>query len=162
MKKKTLNATLTYSYQAHACVVEVDPETGKVKILDYAVVDDCGVPINPGIVEGQVHGSAMNGIAAALYEEYVYSKDTGQLLSSTFMDYLFPTTLEIPDIKVDHMISPSPFTELGTKGVGEGSLVPLGSIAGAIEDALSPLGVVITDSHNPPERIYRMIKAAKK
>jgi 2-furoyl-CoA dehydrogenase large subunit len=161
MKKKTLNATLTYSYQAHACVVEVDPETGKVKILDYAVVDDCGVPINPAVVEGQVHGSTMNGIAAALFEEYVYSKD-GQLLSSTFMDYLFPTTLEIPDIKVDHMITPSPFTELGTKGVGEGSLVPLGAIAGAIEDALSPLGVVITDSHNPPERIYRMIREAQK
>ncbi|MEM3386222.1 MAG: xanthine dehydrogenase family protein molybdopterin-binding subunit [Nitrososphaerales archaeon] len=162
LEKKTVNATLTYSYQAHACVVEVDPETGKVKILDYAVVDDCGVPINPHIVEGQVHGSTMNGIAAALFEEYVYSKDTGQLLASTFMDYLFPTALEIPDIKVDHMISPSPFTELGTKGVGEGSLVPLGSIAGAIEDALSPLGVVITDSHNPPERIYRMIKEAQK
>jgi 2-furoyl-CoA dehydrogenase large subunit len=161
LEKKTVNATLTYSYQAHACVVEVDPETGKVKILDYAVVDDCGVPINPAVVEGQVHGSTMNGIAAALFEEYVYSKD-GQLLSSTFMDYLFPTTLEIPDIKVDHMITPSPFTELGTKGVGEGSLVPLGAIAGAIEDALSPLGVVITDSHNPPERIYRMIREAQK
>ena len=161
LEKKTVNATLTYSYQAHACVVEVDAETGKVKILDYAVVDDCGVTINPAIVEGQVHGSTMNGIAAALYEEYVYSKD-GQLLSSTFMDYLFPTTLEIPHIKVDHMVSPSPFTELGTKGVGEGSLVPLGAITSAIEDALSPLGIVITDSHNPPERIFRLIKEAQK
>lgn len=161
-EKKTVNPTLTYSYQAHACVLEVDSDTGKSKILKYAVVDDCGVPINPGIIEGQVLGSTMNGMAVALFEEFTYDNDTGQLLSSTFMDYLFPTALEIPNIEVGHMISPSPFTELGTKGVGEGALVPIATIAGAIEDALSPLGVTITDSHNPPERVYKLIQQAKK
>lgn len=157
-EKWRLNQTLTYSIQAHATVVELDPETGKFKLLKYAIVDDCGKQINPMIVEGQVHGAAAHGIGASMYENFQYDAD-GQLLSSTFVDYLIPTALDIPNMITASMETPSLFAPKGIRGVGEGGGVPIAAIANAVEDALAPYGVEITDSHQNPQRIYQMIKA---
>jgi carbon-monoxide dehydrogenase large subunit len=156
-KEYKLNQTLTYSYQTHAAAVEVDPETGKVTILRYVAVDDCGKPINPMIVEGQVHGAAAHGIAAAVFESFEYNHE-GQLASSTFVDYLAPSSVDMPNIFVEHMVTPSLFAPMGFKGVGEGGGTPLGAIANAVEDALEPFGVSISDSHQHPEKIYELIK----
>jgi len=160
-EKKRLNCTLTYSYQAHGVVVEVDLETGKVQIKKYVIVDDCGTRINPAIVDGQVFGAAAHGLGAALYESFIYDRN-GQLLTSTFMDYLVPTAVEMPNFEVQHIETPSTTGPLGARGVGEGGGTPLPAIASAIEDALTPFNITITDSHNPPERLYRLIKASQK
>jgi 2-furoyl-CoA dehydrogenase large subunit len=156
-EKFIVEQTMTYSYQCHAAVVEVDRETGKTKILKYAIVDDCGRQINPMIVEGQVHGSAAHAIGAALLENFEYGSD-GQLQSSTFVDYLVPTALDIPDIATSRMETPSLFAPRGLKGVGEGGGTPLAALASAVEDALAPFHIEITDSHQNPQKIYRMIK----
>jgi 2-furoyl-CoA dehydrogenase large subunit len=156
-----LNQTLTYSYQSHAAVIEMDPETGKFKILKYAIVDDCGKQINPMIVEGQVHGAAAHGIGAAMYENFEYDDD-GQLKSSTLVDYLVPTALEIPDLMTESMETPSLFAPRGIKGVGEGGGTPISAIANAVEDALTPFGIEISDSHQNPQRIYELIVAKRK
>jgi len=154
------NQTLTYSIQAHATVIELDPETGKFKFIKYAIVDDCGKQINPMIVEGQVHGAAAHGIGAAMFENFEYSVD-GQLQSSTFVDYLVPTALDIPNLTTASMETPSLFAPKGIRGVGEGGGVPISAIANAVEDALMPYGVEISDSHQNPQHIYRMIKAKR-
>lgn len=152
------NLASTYAYQAHAAVVEVDVETGIVRILSYAIVDDSGRSLNKTIVEGQVHGGTCNGIAAALYEKFEYDKE-GQLLSSTFADYLAPTSFEIPDLKVELMETKSPFTPTGAKGVGEsGALGPQPAIMNAIEDALREYKVKIKVSHLSSEEILNLIK----
>jgi carbon-monoxide dehydrogenase large subunit len=160
-EKWRVEQTLTYSYQCHAAVIELDKETGKFRILKYVIVDDCGRQINPMIVEGQVHGAAAHGIGAAMFENFEYSDD-GILKSSTFVDYLVPTALDIPDIRTERMETPSLFAPLGLKGVGEGGGTPLATIAQAVEDALLPYGIEITDSHQNPYRIYEMIKLAGK
>lgn len=154
------NQTLTYSIQAHATVIELDQETGKFKILKYAIVDDCGRQINPMIVEGQVHGAAAHGIGAAMFENFAYNTD-GQLQSSTFVDYLVPTALDIPHIDTESMETPSLFAPKGIKGVGEGGGTPLAAIANAVEDALGPLGVEIRDSHQNPQEVYKLIRGSK-
>jgi 2-furoyl-CoA dehydrogenase large subunit len=155
------NQTLTYSCQTHAAVIELDPETGKFKILKYGIVDDCGRQINPMIVEGQVHGAAAHGIGAAMYESFEYDED-GHLQSSTFIDYLVPTAVDIPDLLTESMETPSLFAPKGIRGVGEGGGTPLAAIANAVEDALRPLEVEITESHQNPQRIYELIKAKLK
>jgi aerobic carbon-monoxide dehydrogenase large subunit len=125
----------------HACTVEVDAETGAVKVLNYIAVHDCGRIINPRIVEGQVIGGIALGIGGALYERLVYD-ETGQLLTATYMDYLIPTAAEIPPIVMAHIETPSPHNPLGVKGVGEAGTIPTAAlIISAIEDALKPLGV---------------------
>jgi 2-furoyl-CoA dehydrogenase large subunit len=155
------NQTLTYSYQCHAAVIELDPETGKFKILKYAVVDDCGRQINPMIVEGQVHGATAHGIGAAMFENFEYDED-GQLQSSTFVDYLVPTAMDIPDLTTASIETPSLFAPMGIKGVGEGGGTPISAIANAVEDALGPFGIEITDSHQNPQRIYQLIKGKRR
>ena len=151
------NFAATYSYQAHAAKVEVDTETGKVKILRYVVVDDSGTTLNPIILEGQIHGGTFNGVAAALYERFNYDED-GQLLTSTFMDYLAPTSCEIPNIEVEMMETPTPFTPSGAKGVGEtGALGAQPAIMNAIEDALRPYGSRIRSSYLSPEDILGLL-----
>ncbi len=155
-EKWRLNQTLTYSYQSHAAVIDLDPETGKFKVLQYAIVDDCGRQINPMIVEGQVHGAAAHGIGAAMYESFVYDGD-GQLQSSTLVDYLVPTALDIPHLVTESMQVPSLFGPKGIRGVGEGGGTPLSAIANAVEDALRPFDVEVTDSHQNPQELYRMI-----
>ncbi len=159
-EKWRLNQTLTYSYQSHAAVIEVDPETGKFKILKYAIVDDCGRQINPMIVEGQVHGAAAHGIGAAMYENFEYDAD-GQLQSSTFVDYLVPTALDIPHLVTESMQTPSLFAPKGIKGVGEGGGTPIAAISNAVEDALRPMRIEVTESHQNPQRIYASIAASR-
>ena len=134
---------MTYPNSAHIVVVEVDANTGMVKILNYAIVHDVGRVINPMIVEGQVHGGFASGIGAAFFEEFLYNKE-GELLSSTFMDYLKPTSLDIPELAEDRVETPSRRSSLGIKAIGEGeSLGPLPVMCNAVEDALDPLGVKV-------------------
>ena len=156
---KTGQLTLTYASQVHAAVIEVDEETGQVRILDYAAVDECGRKINPKIVEGQVHGATGHGIGAALYESLDYDDD-GQLLQATFMDYHPATSLDVPHIRTGDIECPSPFTPNGAKGMGEGGGAPLSTICSAIEDALPDGAHVVFDSHNSAERVYDLLRSA--
>jgi 2-furoyl-CoA dehydrogenase large subunit len=157
---RRVRSQLVFSNAAHCCVVEVDRRTGQVRILKYLVVHDCGRELNPAIVEGMVHGSTVHGIGAALLEEFRYD-ERGQLLTSTFMDYLKPTALDVPDIDVDHLESPSPVTPLGAKGVGEGGAIPgPAAVANAVEDALAEFGVVIRSLPITPERVWRWLQEA--
>lgn len=159
---KRVRVQLGFSAAAHVAVVEVDPETLEVKVLRYAVVHDCGREINPMIVEGQVHGATIHGIAAALLEEFVYD-DSGQLLTTSFMDYLKPGATEAPDILTGHLETPSPFTPLGTKGIGEGGAITApAAIASAVEDALRPLGIRITGLPITPSGLWRTVSSGGK
>jgi 2-furoyl-CoA dehydrogenase large subunit len=155
------NLTLTYASQIHACVVEIDEETGEVAILEYAAVDDCGRRINPKIVEGQVHGATMLGLGAALYEAFEYDED-GQLQQASFYDYHAITALDAPHIKTGDIESPSPFTPNGAKGMGEGGGAPLHAICSAIQDALGDQDAVVSDSHNPWERVWRLVHSGER
>jgi carbon-monoxide dehydrogenase large subunit len=153
--------TVTWSYATHAAIVEVDPETGGVKIDKYAVAHDCGVVVNPLLVEGQIAGGTAQGIGGALLEEIAYDT-AGQLLSGSLADYLVPTASDIPDIAMVHQHSPSPLNPLGVKGVGEGGAVaPPATIANAICDALAPFGVEFNTTPIKPEQIVRAIRAAQ-
>jgi carbon-monoxide dehydrogenase large subunit len=146
----------TTSSATHACLVEVDPETWQVKVLKYAVAEDCGTIINPMIVDGQVHGGVAQGIGAALYEEVVYNED-GQLLTGSLMDYLVPSAAEVPKMDVRHVESPSPTTLGGYRGMGEGGTIGApAAIANAVSDALSHLGIGVSELPITPERLYRL------
>ncbi|MGE3935036.1 MAG: xanthine dehydrogenase family protein molybdopterin-binding subunit [Rhodospirillaceae bacterium] len=150
----------TFSYAAHAAVVAVDPETGAVEILDYVVVEDGGTLVNPTIVEGQVFGGAAQGIGTALYEESPYDAN-GQPLATTLADYMLPGTTEVPDIRILHMHTPSPYTEFGVKGIGEGGAIgPPAALVNAINDALRPLGVEVTETPVSPRRLREAIARA--
>jgi aerobic carbon-monoxide dehydrogenase large subunit len=127
----------THPYATHVCMVEVDRDTGAALILRYVVAEDCGVLINPMVVEGQVAGGVAQAIGAALMEEVTYGPD-GELRSGTFLDYLIPSVGEVPAIEIRHLVTPSTVHELGTKGVGEGGTIGgTAAIANAIADALS-------------------------
>jgi aerobic carbon-monoxide dehydrogenase large subunit len=153
--------TGAFSYASHAAVVAVDPETGLVEILDYVIVDDCGTAVNPMIVEGQVYGGAAQGIGTALYEEATYDA-SGQPLASTLADYLLPGTSEVPHMRMAHLETPSPYTEHGIKGVGEGgAIAPPGALINAINDALAGLGAEIAETPATPRRILGAILAAE-
>ena len=116
--KGRMNTFSSYPYAAVVAVVDVDVETGMIKIVRYCTVHDCGNMINPQIVDTQQQGSIMQGIGAALYEELRYAED-GQLMSSTFMDYRLPSVEEVPELALEHIVTPNPFTPLGAKGAGE-------------------------------------------
>jgi aerobic carbon-monoxide dehydrogenase large subunit len=149
--------TVTWANGAHAAVVEVDPGTGEVHLLRYAVVHDCGRPINPAIVDGQVHGGVAQGIGGALFEELVYD-DEGQLLSGTLADYLVPTAADMPPIALAHAETPSPLNPLGVKGVGEGGAIPgPAAIANAVEDALAPSGQVVRRTPLSPAYVRSLL-----
>jgi len=154
-----VNSSGTYGFIADMAVVEVDPEIGNVTILDYVTVHDVGTVINPMTLEGQIHGAFLHGFAGALFEELVYD-DGGQLLTSTFIDYLCPTSMEYVAPRVDHIATPSPFTVLGSKGGGESSseTTPV-AIANAVSDALSPLGVEIRELPLTPEKLWKLIRS---
>ncbi len=163
----TLDATAgfdppgTFSNATHGAVVEIDPETGAVRIDRYVVVEDCGVVINPMIVEGQVRGGVAQGIASALYEQLIYN-DEGQLVTSTLMDYLIPTTMEIPPIEIFHLETPCEFSETGAKGMGEGGTIGApGAIANAVADALSHLGIEVDRLPITPDRLRAAIKESR-
>jgi aerobic carbon-monoxide dehydrogenase large subunit len=150
---------LTYSYGAHVAHVAVDPETGKIEVLRYVVVEDIGRCINPLIVHGQAVGAAVQGIGATILEELVYGEN-GQLPSGTFMDYLLPTSTDAPPI--DSIIleeAPSPLNPLGVKGAGEGGIVATGAaLANAVSHALASLGVQVTELPLSPDRIRSWIR----
>jgi carbon-monoxide dehydrogenase large subunit len=151
----------TYSNAAHAAIVEVDPETGAFEIERYCVVEDCGTMINPLIVEGQILGAVAQGIGGAAYEELVYGEG-GELLTASFLDYAVPRSRHIPPIEIEHLVSPSPFTPLGIKGMGEGGTVSPGAVlACAISDALAPWGVRITELPITPARVLTAIQRAR-
>ncbi|MEM4311009.1 MAG: xanthine dehydrogenase family protein molybdopterin-binding subunit [Nitrososphaerales archaeon] len=153
---------ITWSNSTHIAIVDVDAETGQVKLLKYLVVEDCGNMINPLVVEGQVHGGVAHGIGQALYENIVYNED-GQILNPSFMDYLLPSAVEIPDIEVLHVVTPSSTNPGGFKGLGEGgAIVSPAAIANAVEDALEPFGVKVTELPISPERVLKWIKVSKR
>ena len=144
-----------WSCATHVCFVEVDLETGQVTIPRYIVVEDCGDMINPAVVEGQIRGGIAQGIGAVLYEKSTYDDD-GQFQAGTFMDYLIPTAMEIPDIEIHHLDTPSDVFA-NYRGVGEGGMIAApAALTNAIEDALSDLGVRITEQHLPPARILEL------
>jgi carbon-monoxide dehydrogenase large subunit len=149
--------TVTYASAVHVALVEVDIETGMVRLLRYVVAHDCGQLINPMIVDGQISGGVAQGIGGGLYEELVYDA-SGQFLSGSFMDYLIPTSVEMPPIDMIHLEYPSPRNPLGVKGVGEGGAIsPPAAIANAVEDALRPFGVCIRETPLTPERVLQLI-----
>ncbi len=151
----------TFSYATHAAAVAVDTETGAVEILDYVVVEDAGVMLNPMVVDGQILGGVAQGIGTALYEEMPFDAE-GQPLASTFADYLLPGFPEVPPVRILHMMTPSPLTEFGQKGIGEGGgIAPPAAIANAINDALRPLGARVSDTPFTPKRVFAAIAAAK-
>ena len=160
--RENFNIQITHANSVHAVKVEVDTESGSVRFLRYVIVHDCGNQINPGIVEGMVIGSTVHGIGAALYEDFVYNED-GQLLATTFMDYLKPLSINVPKFELAHMESPCPYTLLGTKAVGEGGSLPsLAAIANAVEDALSPFAVTVTSLPITPEKVIKAITETKR
>ncbi len=147
-----------FTYATQAAVVAVDPDTGKVEILDYAVVEDCGTVVNPLIVDGQIVGGIAQGIGTALYEEIPFN-EAGQPLATTLGDYLLPGAPEIPAIRIGHMATPSPHTEYGMKGMGEGGAIsPPAAIANAIRDALLKLGAEVNETPMTPRRVRAAIE----
>jgi aerobic carbon-monoxide dehydrogenase large subunit len=153
--------TVTYASAVHVAYVEVDVGTGHVKLLRYVVAHDCGKVINPLIVDGQVHGGVAQGIGGGLLEDMVYD-DEGQLLTGTLMDYLVPTSMEVPPLETVHLEYPSPRNPLGAKGLGEGGAIsPPAAIANAVEDALSPFGVTVRRTPLSPARVLELIEAAQ-
>ncbi len=145
----------------HAMIVEVDPQTMMVEIKRYIVVHDCGVMINPTIVEGQIHGGVAQGIGNAFYEQLVFD-DAGQLLNASLMDYLLPTSDTVPRIETDHVETPSPLNPLGIKGAGEAGAIPVGALfAQAVEDALAGTGLEILEIPLSPSRLWELVRMAK-
>ncbi len=145
-----------WSVATHACIVDIDLETGKVTIPRYLVVEDCGPVINPAIVDGQVRGGVAQGIGAVFYERTSYD-DAANLVSSTYMDYLVPTTMEIPSIEVHHLETLSPGGENDFRGVGEGGMIGApAALTNAVEDALASRGARVTTQYLPPTTILEL------
>jgi CO/xanthine dehydrogenase Mo-binding subunit len=151
---------LTAANACHVVLLEVDPRTGKVEILGYWIADDCGTRLNPATVEGMVQGGVVQGVGAALLEEYVYD-DSGQPLATSLMDYLLPTVYDAPMPEMKALVTPSPFTPLGAKGCGEGAIhtTPAAILCG-INDALSLLDVRATEVPATPNRLWRLLRSA--
>lgn len=149
-----------WSGGTHAAIVEVNVETGQVQIERYLVAEDCGALINPAIVEGQVRGGVAQGIGAVLLERSAYDAESGQYMSSTFMDYLLPTACEIPRIEIEHLETVPLDSDVNFRGVGEGGMIIAPpTLCNAIEDALAPFGARVAEQHLPPARILELIGA---
>ena len=160
-QKDRVNSSNTYGFMVDLMAVDIDPDTGQVKILKYASVHDAGTIIHPKILEGQIYGGAMHGIAGALFEQQLYD-DEGQCLTATLVDYECPFSTEAPKIDIAHIESPSPFTPLGSKGAGESSSETAPAcIANAVADALSPLGVNVTELPLTPNRCWELLQSAR-
>ncbi len=150
----------TFPFGTHVAVVEVDTETGKVDLVRYVAVDDCGNQVNPLIVDGQVHGGIVQGVAQALFEEAAYDAE-GNLLTTTFADYLVPAASELPSFSLGRTVTPSPSNPLGVKGIGEaGTIASTPAVVNAVVDALAHLGVEDLEMPVTPERVWRSIGAA--
>ncbi|MHB8696067.1 MAG: xanthine dehydrogenase family protein molybdopterin-binding subunit [Solirubrobacteraceae bacterium] len=149
-----------FPFGAHACVVDVDAATGKVSVVRYVAVDDCGNPVNPLLIDGQVHGGIAFGIGQALYEHVQYD-DEGQLVTGTFVDYTLPTAAELPSFETDHTVTPSPVNSMGVKGVGEaGTIAASAAVTNAVIDALRPLGISYINMPLSPMRVWQAIEEA--
>jgi carbon-monoxide dehydrogenase large subunit len=154
-------AAWTFTNGAHLAMVEVDVETGKVRVLKYVAVDDCGRIVNPALVEGQIAGGIVQGIGGALWEHCAYDA-AGQLLTTTLMDYAVPTAVDIPPIEVHHLETPAPGLAGGFKGAGEaGTTGAPAAILNAVNDALAPFGVMITEQPITPERVLCELARAR-
>jgi carbon-monoxide dehydrogenase large subunit len=150
-----------FPFGAHACIVDVDAETGKVRVVRYVAVDDCGNAINPLLIDGQVHGGIVHALGQALYERVHYDED-GQLVTGTFVDYALPTAAEMPSFETDRTVTPSPVNSLGAKGVGEaGTIAASAAVTNAVIDALRPLGVSYMNMPLSPMRVWEAIEEAK-
>jgi carbon-monoxide dehydrogenase large subunit len=150
----------SFPHGTHLCAVDVDTLTGRVTIRKYVCVDDIGNPINPLIVEGQVHGGLAQGIAQALFEEAVFD-DAGNLTTGTFIDYTPPSAADLPSFTTDRTVSPSTTNPLGVKGVGEaGTIASTPAVINAVVDALRPFGVTDVRMPATPERVWRAIAEA--
>ena len=146
-----------FPFGAHACVVDVDPDTGKVTVVRYVAVDDCGRAINPMLIDGQVHGGVVYGIGQALYEQ-VYYEDDGQLSTGNFVNYAIPTAAEMPSFETDRTETLSPVNSLGAKGVGEaGTIAASAAVTNAVIDAVRPLGVDYMNMPLSPQRVWEAI-----
>jgi aerobic carbon-monoxide dehydrogenase large subunit len=151
-------SNFTFPFGAHACIVEVDAETGEITLKRYVAVDDCGRVLNPLLVDGQVHGGIAQGLAQALFEEVVYDEN-GQLLTGTLMDYAVPKASFLPRFETDRTVTPSPVNPLGVKGVGEaGTIACSPAVVNAVVDALAPLGVRHLDMPLKSEKIWRILQ----
>jgi aerobic carbon-monoxide dehydrogenase large subunit len=151
-----------FAYGTHAVVVAVDPDSGVVELLDYAVAEDCGTMINPMIVDGQVQGGIAQGIGTALYEEIPFD-ELGQPLATTFGDYMVPCAPEIPDVRLAHLVSPAHATEYGVKGLGEGgAIAPPAAIANAVADAFRAIGAHFNETPLTPRRVSEAIDVARR
>lgn len=163
----TLEASMTWDppnfvfpFGTHLCVVEVDTQTGAVKLRNYVAVDDCGNQVNPLIVEGQIHGGIAQGIAQALFEEAVYDAD-GNLVTTTLADYLVPSAAEFSKFTLDHTVTPSPTNPMGVKGIGEaGTIAATPAVMNAVVDALTPFGIRDIDMPAMPFRVWKAIDAS--
>jgi len=154
-------SNFTFPFGTHICAVEVDPETGEIKIEKYVAVDDCGNVINPMLVDGQVQGGIAQGLSQALYEEMVYNED-GQPITGSLMDYAVPKAAHIPEFILDRTVTPTPVNPMGVKGVGEaGTIASTPCMVNAVCDALAPLGITNIDMPLKPERVWRAIAAAQ-
>jgi aerobic carbon-monoxide dehydrogenase large subunit len=150
-----------FPFGAHACVVDVDAETGSVKVVRWVAVDDCGPAINPMLIDGQVHGGVTHGIGQALYEQVVYD-ERGQLVTGTFLDYALPTANEVPTFETDRTETPSPSNPLGVKGIGEaGTIAATPAVVNAVIDALRHEGVSYIDMPLTPLRVWEALEQAR-
>jgi aerobic carbon-monoxide dehydrogenase large subunit len=150
-----------FPFGAHACVVDIDAETGKIDVVRYVAVDDCGPAINPMLIDGQVHGGITHAIGQALFERIHYDED-GQLVTGTFVDYVLPSAAELPSFETYRTETPSPVNSLGVKGVGEaGTIAGSATVTNAVIDALRPLGVTYIDMPLSPMRVWEAINQAQ-
>ncbi|OFZ96784.1 MAG: hypothetical protein A3H35_10720 [Betaproteobacteria bacterium RIFCSPLOWO2_02_FULL_62_17] len=164
-----LDSSVTYAPQepsypngCHVCEVEIDPDTGALAILRYVVADDVGRVINHAIVEGQVHGGVAQGAGQALFETVIYERDSGQLVTGSFMDYAMPRADDLPAIQILSNEVPCTTNPLGVKGAGEAGVIgAIPAVIGAVVDALRPLGIRHIDMPATPERIWRAIQDAR-
>ncbi len=160
-KQGRFSAYPSWPNGAAACIVEVDPETGQIEILKYCMVHDAGTIVNPLLADANLHGGIAQGLGAALYEQIVYD-EAAQPLTATFMDYTIPTAVEIPRMELAHQETPTPFTPLGTKGVGESGVgAPLGALCNAVEDAFPDLDITLNEVPLTPSRVWSAIQEAK-
>jgi 2-furoyl-CoA dehydrogenase large subunit len=151
----------TYSFDFHVVVAEVDPETCEIALRKYVVVHDCGTVLNPLVVDGFVYGGVGHGVGGALYENFAYD-ERGQLLAASFMDYLMPTAAEVPHVELHEQCTPTPLHPYGAKGTAEGAYMTTpAAIASAIEDAVAPLGIRITEVPVTPQLIFDLVTAAR-
>jgi CO/xanthine dehydrogenase Mo-binding subunit len=153
---------LTAANNAHVVMVEVDRDTGEVHALKYVIADDCGVRLNPAVVEGMIQGAVAQGVGQTVLEEHVYDEN-GQYLTSTFMDYLLPTIWEVPMTERTYTETPSPLSPMGVKGAGESAVLATPAVLlSAINDALLPLGIQCTTIPATPLRLWQLIQGAER